>query len=110
MRIVIQRVSSAMVQSEGELKGEIEHGMLILLGIEHEDKKEDADWLIKKIIGLRIFNDEEGKMNLNCKDIGGQFLVISQFTLHAKYKKGTRPSFIRAAKPEQAIPLYEAFC
>jgi len=109
MRIVIQRVSSAMVQSEGELKCEIEHGMLILLGIEHEDKKEDADWLIKKIIGLRIFNDEEGKMNLNCKDIGGQFLVISQFTLHASVKKGNRPSYIKSARPDVAIPLYQYF-
>ena len=109
MRIVSQRVSTVMVQSEGTLKGEIEQGMRIMLGIEHEDEREAADWLIKKVTGLRIFNDDAGKMNINYKDIGGKFLVISQFTLHASVKKGNRPSYIKSARPEVAIPLYEYF-
>jgi len=109
MRTLIQRVSEASVQIEGKIHGEIEKGLLIFLGIEHEDTKEDADWLIQKITGLRIFSDEEGKMNLSSSDINGQFLVISQFTLHASTKKGNRPSYIKAARPETAIPLYEYF-
>ena len=109
MRVLLQRVSEASVKIEGEVVGQIENGLLLLVGIEQEDLKVDADWLIQKIIGMRIFSDEEGKMNLSVKDIKGQFLVVSQFTLHASTKKGNRPSFIKAARPEQAIPLYEYF-
>lgn len=109
MRAVIQRVSEANVKINGDIHGQIETGFLILLGIEEEDTEEDVDWLCKKVSGLRIFSDEEGKMNLDIKDIKGAFLVISQFTLHAKTKKGNRPSFIHAAKPDIAIPLYESF-
>lgn len=109
MRVLIQRVSEAKVMIEGRTAGEIDQGLLVLLGIEHEDTKEDADWLIKKLIGLRIFNDEEGKMNLSIDDVKGAFLVVSQFTLHASTKKGNRPSYINAARPETAIPLYEYF-
>lgn len=107
MRIVIQRVSEADVTIAGTVRGSIGKGLLILLGIEHEDTREDADWLIQKVDQLRIFSDEEGKMNLSVHDIAGSFLVISQFTLHASTKKGNRPSYIRAARPEQAVPLYE---
>jgi D-tyrosyl-tRNA(Tyr) deacylase len=107
MRIVAQRSKEASVAINGEIQGAIEHGMVILLGIEHDDDSSDADWLIQKIIGLRIFADEEGKMNKSIIDNGGAILLISQFTLHASTKKGNRPSFIKAARPEQAIPLYE---
>ena len=109
MRILVQRTSEASVQIDGEKHGEISRGMLVLLGVESEDTKEDADWLIQKICGLRIFSDEEGKMNLSAQDVNGEFLVISQFTLHASTKKGNRPSYIKAARPEVAIPLYEYF-
>ena len=109
MRIVIQRVSEASVKIDERIKGEITNGLLILLGIEHSDDIADADWLIQKICGLRIFSDLEGKMNLTTQDVNGQFLVVSQFTLHASTKKGNRPSYIRSARPEQAIPLYEYF-
>ena len=109
MRILLQRVSEASVKIEGEVVGQIETGLLLLLGIEEEDSKTDADWLIQKIIGMRIFSDEHGKINRSVQDIEGQFLVVSQFTLHASTKKGNRPSFIKAARPEQAIPLYEYF-
>lgn len=109
MRMLIQRVSEAAVRIEGNVQGEIGKGLLILLGIENEDAKEDVDWLIQKIIGLRIFSDEEGKMNLSSSDVNGEFLVISQFTLHASTKKGNRPSYIKAARPETAVPLYEYF-
>lgn len=109
MRALIQRVSEAKVIIEGEESGAIDQGLLILLGIEHEDEEVDADWLIKKISGLRIFSDEEGKMNLAISDVNGSFLVVSQFTLHASTKKGNRPSYIKAARPEKAIPLYEYF-
>ncbi len=109
MRIVIQRVSEASVKIDERIKGEITNGLLILLGIEHSDDTTDAEWLIQKICGLRIFSDLEGKMNLTTQDVNGQFLVVSQFTLHASTKKGNRPSYIRAARPEQAIPLYEYF-
>lgn len=109
MRIVIQRVSEASVKIDEKIKGKIANGLLILLGIEHSDDNTDADWLIQKICGLRIFSDREGKMNLTTQDVNGQFLVVSQFTLHASTKKGNRPSYIRAARPEQAIPLYEYF-
>lgn len=109
MRIVIQRVSEAEVKIDDISAGKIKSGMLILLGVEHEDDKSDADWLIQKIIGLRIFSDLEGKMNLAISEVDGHFLVISQFTLHASTKKGNRPSYIQAARPEHAIPLYEYF-
>lgn len=107
MRIVLQRVSSASVSIEGKLQGVIGQGLLLLLGIENEDTPEDADWLCQKIAAMRIFSDEQGLMNRSVLDIGGEILVISQFTLHASTKKGNRPSFIKAARPEQAIPLYE---
>ncbi len=109
MRIVLQRVSEASVKIDGSVKGSIENGILILLGIESTDSELDADWIISKISGLRIFSDKEGKMNLSIQQIKGSFLVISQFTLFASTKKGNRPSYIQAARPEQAIPLYEYF-
>ena len=109
MRAVLQRVSHASVSIHQQVKSSIKKGLLILLGIEAEDQQEDISWLCKKIVKLRIFNDEIGKMNLSIKEIDGEILVISQFTLHAQSKKGNRPSFIKAARPEQAIPLYEAF-
>jgi len=109
MRIVIQRVQSANVSINKNVFSAIEKGLLILVGIEEADTAEDIDWLCKKIIDLRIFADEAGKMNLSVKEIGGDILVISQFTLHASTKKGNRPSYIKAAKPEVAIPLYENF-
>lgn len=107
MIAVIQRVSSASVTIEGKVKGEIKAGFMVLLGITHADTQEDIEWLGKKIVSLRVFNDEEGKMNLDLKSVGGDILLISQFTLHASTKKGNRPSFIEAAKPDVAIPLYE---
>lgn len=109
MRIVIQRVCEASVRIDNEIVGQIDAGMMILLGVEEEDNQSDADWLIQKVLGLRIFSDEEGKMNNSIAEINGRFLVVSQFTLHASTKKGNRPSYIRAARPEQAIPLYEYF-
>jgi len=109
MRAVIQRVSSANVISDGALTGQIEKGLLILVGIESGDNQQDAEWLADKIWQLRIFQDDEDKMNLALKEAKGGLLVISQFTLHASTKKGNRPSFINAARPEQAIPLYEHF-
>jgi D-tyrosyl-tRNA(Tyr) deacylase len=109
MRALIQRVNNASVISDGELTGSIGQGLLVLLGIEHEDSKEDVIWLVDKIRQMRIFPDAEGKMNLALEDIKGEILLISQFTLHASTKKGNRPSFIKAARPEQAIPLYEYF-
>jgi D-tyrosyl-tRNA(Tyr) deacylase len=110
MRIVIQRVSEADVSIGGTVRGSIQQGILILLGIEHDDTREDADWLVQKVDQLRIFSDEEGKMNFSVHEVkDGAFLVISQFTLHASTKKGNRPSYIRAERPEQAIPLYEYF-
>jgi len=109
MRIVIQRVSEASVRIDNEIVGQIDTGMMVLLGVEEADDQSDADWLIQKIVGLRIFNDEEGKMNKSITEINGRFLIVSQFTLHASTKKGNRPSYIRAARPEEAIPLYEYF-
>lgn len=109
MRVVLQRVTEASVKINGSIKANIEKGLLLLLGIESEDRQEDIDWLIQKIINLRIFEDEEGKMNLSLQNVNGEILVISQFTLFASTKKGNRPSFIKAAKPEVAIPLYEQF-
>ena len=109
MRAVIQRVRSGSVSIAGNVVGAIEHGLVILVGIEEADTDHDVQWLASKIAALRIFSDESGKMNLSVGDIGGRALVVSQFTLHASTKKGTRPSFIRAASPEHAIPLYNAF-
>jgi D-tyrosyl-tRNA(Tyr) deacylase len=109
MRVVIQRVSEASVTIEGSVKGAIGRGFMILLGIETEDTQEDAEWLCGKIAGLRVFADDAGMMNCDIAAINGEVLLISQFTLHAQYKKGNRPSFIRAARPEQAMPLYEYF-
>ncbi len=110
MRIVIQRVSHASVTIEGVCKSSIQEGFMILVGIENADTQEDADWLCKKIVNLRVFDDENGVMNKSILDIDGEILVVSQFTLHASYKKGNRPSYIYAAKPDIAIPLYEYFC
>jgi D-tyrosyl-tRNA(Tyr) deacylase len=109
MRIVIQRVLSASVTIEDTIYSSIDAGLLILLGIEHEDTIDDIDWLLSKIISLRIFNDAEGKMNLSNEDIRGSYLVVSQFTLHASTKKGNRPSFIRAASPQIANDIYTTF-
>ena len=109
MRAVIQRVSSASVSINNQVKSEIRNGLLILLGIENADGQEDIDWLAGKIARLRIFDDKEGVMNLSVKDIGGDAIVVSQFTLHASTKKGNRPSYIHAAGPDVAIPLYEQF-
>ncbi|NBB22337.1 D-tyrosyl-tRNA(Tyr) deacylase [Runella sp. CRIBMP] len=106
MIAVIQRVSEASVNIEGRINGQIQQGFLVLLGITHTDTDEDTEWLAKKIVGMRIFSDTEGKMNLDLKSIDGNILLISQFTLHASTKKGNRPSFIEAARPEVAIPLY----
>jgi len=110
MRAVIQRVSSASVSIGGEVKSAIGQGLLVLLGIGHEDTRDDIDWLVKKIVGLRIFNDDAGVMNLSVVDVGGEALVASQFTLMASTRKGNRPSYIGAAGHELAIPLYEQFC
>lgn len=109
MRAVIQRVSKAEVRIDGEVSGAIDRGLMILLGVEQDDSSEDATWLARKTSELRIFSDADGLMNLSLTDVRGNALVVSQFTLHAKYKKGKRPSFIRAARPEEAIPLYEQF-
>lgn len=109
MRVLLQRVSDASVTIAGVEKSRIGAGLLLLLGIEQEDGGEDIEWLVRKLITLRIFEDEEGKMNRSIVDTGGEALVVSQFTLHARVKKGTRPSFERAARPEVAIPLYEKF-
>ena len=109
MRAVIQRVQHASVTIDGKLKSQIQRGFLVLLGIEDADTEEDKEWLARKIISLRVFDDEQGVMNRNIQDAGGEILVVSQFTLMASYKKGNRPSWIRAARHEHAIPLYEAF-
>lgn len=110
MRILIQRVSEASVTRNNEIKSRIGNGLLILLGIENADNEEDIDFMCKKTINLRIFDDENGVMNKSILDTDGEILVVSQFTLHASTKKGNRPSYIRAAKPDIAIPLYEKFC
>jgi D-tyrosyl-tRNA(Tyr) deacylase len=109
LRAVIQRVTRASVAIDGETVGRIGRGLLVLLGVTHADTAADARWLAEKTVGLRIFNDADGKMNLGLTDIGGSVLVVSQFTLYGDAQKGRRPSFIAAARPEQAIPLYEAF-
>jgi D-tyrosyl-tRNA(Tyr) deacylase len=109
MRVLIQRVSRASVEIEKKVHGRIDQGILILLGVINEDNLGDIDWLCRKLINLRIFNDENDVMNLSILDVKGDFMVVSQFTLHANSKKGNRPSYIRAASPEIAIPLYEQF-
>lgn len=109
MIVVLQRVSEASVSIQGKLFSKIGKGLLILLGIGHHDSSEDVDWLVGKLSNMRIFSDKEGKMNLSLKDIEGEALVVSQFTLLASTKKGNRPSFTEAAKPEVALPLYELF-
>ncbi|MBR3075114.1 MAG: D-tyrosyl-tRNA(Tyr) deacylase [Bacteroidales bacterium] len=110
MRAVVQRVSSASVTIGGKLKSVIGQGFLVLLGVGHDDGPEDLEWLVKKVAGLRVFDDEAGVMNLSLADVGGEALVVSQFTLMASTRKGNRPSYIAAAGHEKAIPLYEAFC
>ena len=110
MRIVIQRVSHASVTIDGEVKSKIGKGYLVLLGVCEEDSQEDVEWLVKKVIGLRVFDDENGVMNRSIMDVGGDILVVSQFTLFASYKKGNRPSWLRAARHEISVPLYESFC
>ena len=109
MRILIQRVNEASVSIEGNIKSEINKGLLVFLGIEQEDGRDDLVWLVEKLLKLRIFDDEKGVMNLSVLDVNAEILIISQFTLYASTKKGARPSYIKAARPEQAIPLYEAF-
>lgn len=110
MRAVIQRVNHASVTINDEVKSSIGQGYMILLGVCEDDTEEDVNWLVHKIIGLRVFDDEQGVMNKSVIDIGGEILVVSQFTLYASYKKGNRPSWLRAARHEVSIPLYESFC
>jgi len=109
MKVVVQRVTQASVAIDGKINGKINNGFLVLLGIESTDTKQDVDYLVKKIVNLRIFSDTNGKMNLSLKDVEGELLIISQFTLYGDCKDGNRPSFIAAAKPDVAIPLYEYF-
>jgi D-tyrosyl-tRNA(Tyr) deacylase len=109
MRLVIQRVSEASLTANGNDRGQIKKGLVVLIGIEEEDTEEDVGWLSNKLVAMRIFSDTEGKMNLALPDIRGSLMIVSQFTLHASTKKGNRPSFIKAARPEKAIPLYEKF-
>lgn len=109
MRVILQRVSQASVTIDNKLHALINKGILILVGIEEMDNTDDVNWLVTKLLNLRIFNDEHGKMNVNVMDSNGELLVVSQFTLHASTKKGNRPSYIKAAKPEIAVPIYEAF-
>ena len=110
MRTVTQRVSQASVTIDGKVNSSIKQGLLVLIGIEDSDNQNDIGWMIKKIINLRVFDDENGVMNRSVLDIDGEIMVVSQFTLHASTKKGNRPSYIRASKPDIAIPIYEAFC
>jgi len=109
MRCVIQRVSEAKVTIAGTVKGSVQHGLLVLLAVEPTDTAEDIEWLSGKIVRLRVFPDDQGVMNRSVQEVGGDVLVVSQFTLHASTKKGNRPSYIRAARPEVAVPLYESF-
>lgn len=110
MKLVVQRVKNAQVDVDGKTVGKIEKGFMVLLGVKHSDTKEEADYLVKKLCNLRVFEDENGKMNLGLKDIKGELLIISQFTLYADCTEGNRPSFIGAARPEIAEPLYQYFC
>ena len=110
MKLVIQRVTHAKVTVEGKVTGEIEKGFLVLVGIKQGDTKQQADYLVRKLCNLRVFSDENGKMNLSIKDVNGSLLIVSQFTLYGDCKDGNRPSFIQAAKSDEAIPLYEYFC
>jgi len=110
MKVVLQRVSECTVVVEGHAVGSIGKGFLILLGVGSDDTEDDLEWLVNKCINMRVFSDDDGKMNLNIRDAEGSFLVVSQFTLHASTKKGNRPSFIKAARPELATRLYESFC
>ncbi|MBP3789352.1 MAG: D-tyrosyl-tRNA(Tyr) deacylase [Prevotella sp.] len=110
MRIVIQRVSEASVKIDGHIHGQIGKGYLILMGVCDDDTEEDADWLVKKVTALRVFDDEQGVMNRSIMDVGGDCLVVSQFTLFASYKKGNRPSWFKAARHEISVPLYDYFC
>ena len=109
MKIVLQRVSEASVEVDNQIVGAIEKGLMLLIGVDETDESSDADWLVKKIIDVRVFSDDDGKMNHSVKDIDGEILCISQFTLISDYKKGNRPSYIKAAKPDKAIPLFEYF-
>ena len=109
MRVVIQRVSEASVKVDNQIVGEIGKGLMLLIGVDESDENSDADWLVKKILDVRVFSDDEEKMNHSVKDINGEILCISQFTLISDYKKGNRPSYIKAARPEKAIPLFEYF-
>ena len=109
MRVVIQRVSEASVKVDNQIVGEIGRGLMLLIGVDESDENSDADWLVKKILDVRVFSDDEGKMYHSVKDINGEILCISQFTLISDYKKGNRPSYIKAARPEKAIPLFEYF-
>ena len=109
MRVVIQRVKNASVKIDGNVNGKINTGFLVLLGIASTDTKQDVDYLVKKVVNLRVFSDENDKMNLSLKDVNGELLIVSQFTLYANCKEGNRPSFVEAAKPDIAIPLYEYF-
>lgn len=110
MKIVVQRVKNAQVEVEGNVVGKIKQGFLVLLGVTHTDTRKEADYLVKKLCQLRVFTDENDKMNLGLKDVGGELLIVSQFTLYADCSQGNRPSFMNAAKPEQANELYEYFC
>ena len=109
MRLIIQRVRSASVTIDNVLFSSINSGLMVLVGIEDADDENDSDWLVQKLINMRIFSDAEGKMNLSVKEVNGEILVVSQFTLHASTQKGNRPSFIKSARPEKAIPLYDNF-
>ena len=109
MRVVIQKVTQASVSIENQIVASIDKGLLVLVGIEDGDTNEDIAWLSSKIVNLRVFDDDNGVMNLSVKEVGGELLIVSQFTLHASTKKGNRPSYIKAARPEVAIPIYEAF-
>lgn len=109
MKIVIQRVKNASVEVDFKIVGKIEKGLMLLVGVDETDETNDADWLVKKILDVRVFSDDEGKMNHSVKDINGEILCISQFTLISDYKKGNRPSYIKAARPDKAIPLFEYF-
>lgn len=109
MRVVVQRVTEASVKVNKEIVGKIDSGLLLFVGVDENDEKTDADWLVQKILNLRIFGDDDGKLNLSVLDTKGEILCISQFTLIADYKKGNRPSFIKAAKPDQAVPLFDYF-